>query len=210
MSSRPRPNFHHFLLYRIRYKRISSRNDSEGCLNLEVYYHETLENGSSIYFVFLKEFFGGCYPKSPAPKTFSLRIEQGASRDDLELVLCATIFLRSISDTTSLERMILREVLVKALTFHFEFLHIGLGSIPFPNLQQTQIDTAPLRDLVAEDVRVECFRDSVDMSEDEEDDDDDGVVGDAESGSYDSDWESWASGKWPRAASETRGLTGTW
>jgi len=67
------------------------------------------------------------------------------------------------------------------------------------------------KDLVGEDVRVEYFRDSVDMSEDEEDgdDDDDGEVGDAESGSCDSDWESWASGKWPKAASETRGLTGT-
>ena len=180
-----------------------------GCLDLEVYYHETLANGLSIYFVLLKEFFGECHPKSPAPKTFFLRIEQGASRDNLELVLCATIFLRSISDTTSVERMILREVPVKALKFHFESLHIGLGSIPFPNLQQTQIDTAPLRDLVAEDVRVEYFRDSVDMSEDEEDgDDDSGEVGGAESGSCDSDWGSWASGKWPKAASETRGLTG--
>ena len=230
-----------------------------GCLNLEVYYHETLENGLSIYFVLLKEFFGECHPKSPAPKTFFLRIEQGASRDDLELVLCATIFLRSISDTTSLERMVLRGVPVKALTFHFESLHIGLGSIPFPNLQQIQIDTAPLRspklllerldvllrkrkdlgvpprlvdmkvkcerlipmaehsafltawkDLVAEDVRVGYFRDSVDMSKDEEDDGDDdgGEAGGAESGSCDSDWESWASGKWPKAASETRGLTG--
>ena len=151
--------------------------------------------------------------------------------------------------------MVLRGVPVKALTFHFESLHIGLGSIPFPNLQQIQIDTAPLRspklllerldvllrkrkdlgvplrlvdmkvncerlipmaehsafltawrDLVAEDVRVEYFRDSVDMSEDEEDDD--GEAGGAESGSCDSDWGSWASGKWPKAASETRGLTG--
>ena len=236
-----------------------AENDSGGSLNLEVYYHETLANGLSIYFVLLKDFFGGCHPKSPAPRIFSLQIEQGASRDDLELVLCATIFLRSICDTTSLERINLREVPVKALTFHFEFLHIGLGSIPFPNLQQIQIETAPLRspkfllerldvllrkrkdlgvpprlvdmkvncerlipmadhsafltawkDLVAEDVRVEYFRDSVDMSEDEKDGDgNDDETGGAESGSCDSDWESWASGKWPKAASETRGLTGT-
>ena len=62
---------------------------------------------------------------------------------------------------------------------------------------------------VGGDVRVEYFRDSVDMSEDEEEeDDDDGEAGGAESGSCDSDWGSWASGKWPKAASETRGLTG--
>ena len=233
-------------------------NDSGGSFNLEVYYYETLEDGLSIYFVLLKDFFRGCHPKSPSPKVFSLQIEQGASRDDLELVLCATIFLRSICETTSLERMVLRGVPVKALTFHFEFLHVGLTTIPFPNLQQIQVETPPLhsprlllerldvllkkrkdsgipprlvdmkvnceelipmaehsafltawKDLVAEDVRVEYFRDSVDMSEDEEDgDDDSGEVGGAESGSCDSDWGSWASGKWPKAASETRGLMG--
>jgi len=235
-----------------------AENDSGGSFNLEVYYYETLENGLSIYFILLKDFFRGCHPKSPAPKVFSLQIEEGATRDDLELVLCATIFLRPICDTTSLERMVLRGVPVKALTFHFEFLHVGLSTISFPNLQQIQIETAPLhspklllerldvllkkrkdlgipprlvdmkvnceelipmaehsafltawKDLVAEDVRMEYFRDSVDVSENEEDDDDeDGEVGSAESSSCNSDWESWASGKWPKAASETRGLMG--
>ena len=137
------------------------------------------------------------------------------------------------------------------------------SAIQFPNLQQIQIETAPLRsakpllehldvllrkrndfgiplrlvevkvncerlipmvehsafltawkDLVGEDVRVEYFRDEVEelhlcdsyMSEDEEEDDE---AGSAESDSCDTDWESWVSGRWLKAASETRGPTGT-
>ena len=234
-----------------------AENDSGGSLNFQAHYCQTLTIGLCMCFSFFKGFFSGPHSKPQAPKAFSLQIEQGASPDDEELVLSAILFLRSISDTASLERMKLCGIPAKALFFHLKFLHLGFGATPFPNLQQIQIETAPLRspklllerldvllrkrkdlgvpprlvdmkvncerlipmaehsafltawrDLVAEDVRVEYFRDSVDMSEDEEDGDDDREAGGAESSSCDSEWESWASGKWPKAASETRGLMG--
>ena len=239
-----------------------AENGSGGSLNFQAYYCQSLTIGLCMCFSSFKGFFSGPHSKPQAPKTFSLQIKQGASPNDEELVLCAILFLRSVSDTASLERMKLCRVPAKALFFYIEFLHIGLGSIPFPNLQQIQIETAPLRspklllerldvllrkrkdegvpprlvdmkvnceklipmahhsafltawkDLVGEDVRVEYFRGSVSMSEDEEDgdddDDDDGEASGADSGSCDSDWESWASGKWPKAASVMRELTGT-
>jgi len=245
-----------------------AENDSGGSLNFQVHY-KILTIGLCMCFSFFKDFFSGRHSRPQAPKAFSLKVEQGASPDDAELVLCAFLFMRSISDTASLERMKLCGVPAKALFFHLKFLHLGFGATPFPNLQQIQIETAPLRspklllkrldvllrkrkdegvpprlvdmkvnceklipmakhsafltawkDLVGEDVRVEYFRDSVNMSEDEkddddddgdddDDDDDDGEASGADSGSCDSDWESWASGKWPKAASETRELTGT-
>jgi len=162
-------------------------------------------------------------------------------------VLCAGTFLKFISDIASLERIKLCGIPANTLSFHLEFFHMGLGAIPFPNLQQIQIETAPLRsaklllehlgmvlkkrnnsgiplrlvdmkvnceklvsmaehtaflaawkDLVGEDVRVEYFRDKVE----------DGASR-ADPGSCDSDWESWVSGGWPKAASETRGPTET-
>jgi len=60
--------------------------------------------------------------------------------------------------------------------------------------------------LVGEDVRVEYFRASLPVSKEEEDGDD--GAGDAESGSCDSDRESWALEKRPKAARETRGRWG--
>ena len=75
------------------------------------------------------------------------------------------------------------------------------------------------KDLVGEDVKVEYFRDRVEVlprrglplvqftnrpeSEDEEE------VGEVESGDRDLEWESWDSGEWPKAASEVRGPTET-
>ena len=223
------------------------QNDSGGALSLQVYYHETAAAALTIYFFLLNGFFSEATSRSQATRSFSLHIERGATRDDVELMICAATFLRFISSAASLERVKLCGVPAKALSFHLQFLHIGPGAIQFPNLQQIQIETAPLRsakssleyldmllrtrndsgtplrlvdmkvncetlipmaehsafltawkDLVGEDVRLEYFRDRV---EDE--------ASGAESDSCDSDWESWDSGKWPKAASETRGVIGT-
>jgi len=229
-----------------------AENDFGGALDLKVYHYGTVETGSNICFSLLTDFFCGRHSKPQAPQAFSLHIEQGASRDDSKLVLCTATLLKSISDTTSLERLKLCGVPAKTLYFHLTFLSVGFVATPFPNLQQIKVETAPLRsakllldrldvllrrrkdlgfplrsvdmkvnceklipmaehsafltawkDLVGDDVRVEYFRTCVLVSEDEEDGDD--GAGGAESGSCESDWESWASGEWPKAASETRG-----
>ena len=70
------------------------------------------------------------------------------------------------------------------------------------------------KDLVREDVRVEYFRDKVkrwdwQLIYHPEPDNGGDEAGSAESGSCDSDWESWILGKWPKATSEMTGLTGT-
>ena len=78
------------------------------------------------------------------------------------------------------------------------------------------------KDLVGGDVKVEYFRDRVEelprrglpfvrfTNPPESEDEGGGGEADAvESGDYDSEWESWNSGKWPKAASEMRGATET-
>ena len=67
-------------------------------------------------------------------ETFSLHVEQGASRDDSGLMLCAAIFLNDPVSCTPLERIKLCGVPAEALSF----LHIGPDAVSFRDKIQVE------------------------------------------------------------------------
>jgi hypothetical protein len=225
-----------------------------------VYYHENVITGLIAFANLFRDPFYGSTCGFRTMKDFAVHIERGAGRDDAESVAVATMFMKFLSTTPSLERAEFRGVPTKALSSVLRCLR-GDTIIPSQNLQRLYIESTPIpspklllqdldnflrarkelgsplhfvdvkvncealipivehsafltvwRDLVEEDVRVEYLREKVAkfprrgrrlvyFNGEVDGDEDDAVVS---GGGSDLDWESWISGRWPRAASDTK------
>ena len=67
------------------------QNNSGRALSLKKYYYGPWMNGLSVYFFLLEDFFRGSHSKHQTVKTFSLYVEQGASRYDSGLMFVPPI-----------------------------------------------------------------------------------------------------------------------
>lgn len=120
------------------------RNDSGGSLKIVVPYDINMIFGLIILTRLLGWPPDGSCCKFQTTKEFVLHIQRGTSPDDLESVLSSSIFDRFISGLPSLERVELRGVPTRALSYLLLALQ-GNQSTPYPNLQRLDVESTPLR-----------------------------------------------------------------
>lgn len=121
------------------------QNISGGVLHAQVCYHDDVV-AALTPIVGLLQNSGGSRFEHRTAKEFSLYIDRGAAHDDPEWFDCPVIFTKLISGIPSLEKITLRGISDRALSFFFRYpLYGGNTTMSYPNLRQLHVESTPLQ-----------------------------------------------------------------
>lgn len=121
------------------------QNISGGVLHAQVCYHDDVVT-ALIPIVGLLQNSPWSRSDHRTTKEFSLYIDRGAARDDPEWFDCPVIFTELISGTPSLQKITLRGISDRALSFFFRYpLYDGNTTMSYPNLRQLHVESTPLQ-----------------------------------------------------------------